>query len=72
MKRGRSGPVVSAPMAAAIILLVTGVGFFLLPQAMIALGNISPWLAAALGVVCVLAFFAVFWLRARHQRDRDE
>lgn len=58
----------SAAIAAAVILLITGLAFFVLPNVMIRLGEISPWLAAAAGAALVLAFFLVFWLRARHQR----
>ncbi|PTM94275.1 hypothetical protein [Mycoplana dimorpha] len=61
----------SAAIAAAVILLVTGLAFFVLPDVMIALGNISPWLAAAVGAALVLAFFLLFWLRARYQRGRE-
>ena len=61
----------SAAIAAAVILLVTGLAFFVLPDVMIALGNISPWLAAAVGAALVLAFFLLFWIRARYQRGRE-
>jgi phosphotransferase system glucose/maltose/N-acetylglucosamine-specific IIC component len=61
----------SAAIAAAVILLVTGLAFFVLPDVMIALGKISPWLAAAVGAGLVLAFFLLFWLRARYQRGRE-
>ncbi|MCV9998367.1 hypothetical protein OE766_08920 [Pararhizobium sp. YC-54] len=60
----------SPVVAAAVILLVVGVGFFLLPKIMLWLGTFSPWLAAAFGAVFVLAFFLIFWLRARYQRRR--
>lgn len=60
----------SPAIAAAIILVVAGLGFFVLPSIMLKLGDISPWLAAAFGVIFVLAFFLVFWLRARYQRKR--
>ncbi|MDR6757933.1 membrane protein implicated in regulation of membrane protease activity [Mycoplana sp. BE70] len=58
----------SAAIAAAVILLITGLAFFVLPNVMIWLGQTSPWLAAAAGAALVLAFFLVFWLRARYQR----
>ncbi|MFD1328076.1 hypothetical protein [Mycoplana ramosa] len=58
----------SAAIAAAVILLITGLAFFVLPNVMVWLGEISPWLAAAAGAALVLAFFLVFWLRARYQR----
>ncbi len=60
----------SPAIAAAIILVVAGLGFFVLPSIMLKLGDISPWLAAAFGVIFVLGFFLLFWLRARYQRKR--
>ncbi|WEX77066.1 hypothetical protein PYH37_005431 [Sinorhizobium numidicum] len=60
----------SAAIAAAIILVVIGIGFFALPSIMLKLGEISPWLAAGFAVLFVLGFFLIFWLRARHQRRR--
>ncbi|MBD8556407.1 hypothetical protein IFT84_18010 [Rhizobium sp. CFBP 8762] len=60
----------SPAWAAAIILLIVGFAFFLLPTIMIDLGQISPWLAAVVGTGFVLAFFLIFWLRARYQRRR--
>lgn len=60
----------SAAIAAALILLAAGIGFTVLPSIMLWLGDFSPWLAAGFGTVFVLAFFAVFWLRARHQRKK--
>lgn len=61
----------SAAIPAAIILVVVGFGFFFLPDIMLRLGTISPWLAAAFGILCVLGFFLIFWLRARFQSRRD-
>ncbi|TCN23182.1 hypothetical protein [Sinorhizobium americanum] len=60
----------SPAVAAAIILMVVGIGFFVLPSIMVRLGDISPWLAAGVGALFVLGFFLIFWLRARHQRRR--
>ncbi|RDL50008.1 hypothetical protein BLJAPNOD_01122 [Ensifer sp. M14] len=60
----------SPAIAAAVILAVVGVGFFILPSIMLRLGDISVWLAGAFGVFFVLCFFLIFWLRARHQRKR--
>ncbi len=60
----------SPAIAAAVILTVVGIGFFVLPSIMLRLGDISVWLAGAFGVVFVLGFFLIFWLRARHQRKR--
>ncbi|MBP1859162.1 putative RDD family membrane protein YckC [Rhizobium herbae] len=60
----------SPAIAAAVILLVVGVGFFILPKIMLWLGDFSPWLAAAFGALFVLGFFLIFWLRAHYQRRR--
>ena len=60
----------SAAFAALIILLGTGVVFYFLPRVMIALGDVSPWLAGAFGALLVLGFFLLFWLRARYQRSK--
>ncbi|WVT72792.1 hypothetical protein QM996_14945 [Sinorhizobium chiapasense] len=60
----------SPAIAAAIILVAAGLGFFVLPSIMLKLGDISPWLAVAFGVIFVLGFFLLFWLRARYQRKR--
>ena len=61
----------SAAIAALLILLGTGVVFYFLPRVMIALGDVSPWLAGVFGTLLVLGFFLLFWLRARYQRNRE-
>jgi hypothetical protein len=61
----------SPVLAALAILLGTGVAFYFLPRIMIALGDISPWLAGIFGTLLVLGFFLLFWLRARYQRNRE-
>jgi Na+/proline symporter len=61
----------STAIAAAIILLTAMALLYLMPDVIIWLGNISPWLGTAFGVLVILAFFLVFWLRARYQRRRD-
>lgn len=58
----------STAIAAILILLGTGVVFYFVPRIMIALGDLSPWLAGAFGAATVLCFFLLFWLRARYQR----
>ncbi|MDP9591664.1 UNVERIFIED_ORG: Ca2+/Na+ antiporter [Shinella zoogloeoides] len=58
----------STAVAAILILLGTGVVFYFVPRIMIALGDLSPWLAGAFGAAMVLCFFLLFWLRARYQR----
>ena len=60
----------SPAVAAAVIMLAVGLLFFVMPKIMLWLGDYSPWLAAAFGALAVLAFFLIFWLRARYQRGR--
>ena len=60
----------SPALAAAVIMLSIGLLFFLMPKIMLWLGNYSPWLAAVFGTFAVLAFFLIFWLRARYQRHK--
>lgn len=57
----------NAAIAAAIILGGFGLVAFYLPDIMIFIGNRSPVAAGAVGVLFVLAFFGVFWLRSRSQ-----
>jgi hypothetical protein len=61
----------SPALAAFLILLGTGVAFYFLPRIMIALGDVSPWLAGIFGTLLVLGFFLLFWLRARYQRNHE-
>jgi membrane protein implicated in regulation of membrane protease activity len=61
----------SSAIAAALIIIGVGVVFFLMPDIMLWLGQFSPWLAALFGTLAVLAFFLLFWLRGRYQRNRD-
>ncbi len=58
----------SSAIAAAIILVVAGTVIYLMPTIILWLGEISPWLATGFGICVILAFFLVFWLRARYQR----
>ena len=60
----------NSAIAAAILLAVFGLGAYFLPSIMIAVGNLSPVAAGALAVIFVVAFFLVFWLRGRSQRNR--
>lgn len=62
----------NAAIAAAVILLVAGLGFFVMPGIMMSLSEVSPWLSYAVAAIFVLAFFGVFWLRGRYQRQRDD
>jgi hypothetical protein len=55
---------------AAIILIGFGTGLFYMPVIMNAIGAWSPVAAGVFAVLFVGAFFAIFWLRARHQRRK--
>jgi hypothetical protein len=59
-------------IAAAIIMGGFGLLFFVMPPLMLWLGAYSPVAAGVFGVACVLAFFLVFWLRARYQRQKQD
>ncbi|GLQ37987.1 hypothetical protein GCM10007908_16070 [Rhizobium albus] len=61
----------NSALAAAAFLAFVGLGFFVMPPLMIQLSEISTWLAYGVAVVFVLAFFAIFWLRARQQRRNE-
>ena len=61
----------SQAIAAAIILVGFGLLFFLMPNIKLWLGGFSPVVAGIFGTLCVLAFFLVFWLRARQQSKND-
>ena len=60
----------SQAIAAAIILAAAGLVLYFMPTIVLGLGRYSPYLAAGVGACLILAFFVVFWLRARHQRRR--
>jgi len=54
-------------IAAAIILVGFGVLAYYLPTIMIALGERSRIAAVIFGILFVLSFFGIFWLRSRRQ-----
>jgi uncharacterized membrane protein len=62
----------NAAIAALWILLLFGIAAYYLPTVMLASGKISTVLAGVVGVVFVLAFFMVFWLRGRNQRKKGD
>ena len=62
----------SSVIAAAIILVGAFGLFYFMPQIMLVLGRISPWLAIVIGGLCVLAFFAVFWLRGLYRQKHGD
>ena len=61
----------STAIAAAVILVAATALLYLMPNVIVWLGNVSPWLGTGFGVLVILAFFLVFWLRARHQRRKN-
>ena len=62
----------NSAIAAAILILVFGLGAFYMPTIMLAVGDVSTVAAGAIAVLFVAAFFLVFWLRARSQRRREK
>jgi hypothetical protein len=58
----------SPAIAAAIIFFGFTLLFLVMPSIVLWLAQFSTWLAAGFGVLAVLSFFLIFWLRARHQR----
>lgn len=57
-----------AAIAALLILVVFSVGAFYLPAVMLALGEVSTVIAAAVAIAFVGAFFLLFWIRGRARR----
>lgn len=62
----------SAAIAAAIILIVAGLVLYFMPTMMLALGDISPFLAVAFGAAAVGAFFLVFWVRGKYRERKTD
>ncbi|MCA0279329.1 MAG: hypothetical protein LCH86_25320 [Proteobacteria bacterium] len=59
----------NAAVAAAWIMIVFGLAAFFMPKIMLAVGSYSTIAAGAIAVLFVIAFFGVFWLRGRNQRN---
>jgi len=55
-------------IAAAIIMVVTVAGWFAMPKIMLLVSGGGPFVGVAVAILFMLSFFAVLWLRARHQR----
>ena len=66
------GSAKSSAIAAAIILIAAVLLFLAMPPLVLAAGEVSPFLGFVVAVLFVLGFFAIFYLRARHQRRRDD
>jgi hypothetical protein len=62
----------NAAIAAIWIMLLFGIAAYNLPKLMLAAGSISGVLAGIVAAVFLLGFFAVFWLRSRHQRKNQD
>lgn len=60
----------SQAIAAAVILVSIGLVIFFLPTIVMWIAQFSPVLAVVIGSLLLLGFFAIFWLRARYQRNR--
>jgi hypothetical protein len=61
-----------APLVAAAVIMAAVVGgFLLMPRIMIAVSGGGPFIGILVAILFILAFFAVLWLRARHQRRFD-
>lgn len=57
-----------AIIAAAIIVIVTVAGWLVMPKIMLLVSGGGPFVGVAVAILFMLSFFAVLWLRARHQR----
>jgi hypothetical protein len=58
----------NAAIAALVIMLVFGFGWYFMPAIMLAIGSYSTVVAGLFAAAFVAAFFLIFWLRARQQR----
>lgn len=56
-----------APVAAAVILVVVVCGWLAMPRLMLAVSGGGKFVGLLVAIAFMLAFFAVFWLRARRQ-----
>jgi hypothetical protein len=63
-RKARRGPLI----AAAVIIVVVMAGWFAMPRIMLLISGGGPFAGMAVAIAFMLAFFAVLWLRARHQR----
>lgn len=55
-------------VAAAAILVAMVAGWLAMPRIMLLISGGGPLAGVAVAILFMLAFFAVLWLRARHQR----
>ncbi len=59
-------------IAAAIIMAVLMGSYFFMPPLLLALAQVNEYLAYGVGALFIVSFFAIFWLRARYQKRRDQ
>jgi len=55
-------------VAAGVILAAMVAGWLMMPRIMLAVSGGGPAAGLVVALLFALAFFAVLWLRARHQR----
>ena len=55
-------------VAAALIMAAVAGSFLMMPRIMLAVSGGGPFVGLLVAMLFILAFFAVLWLRARHQR----
>ena len=67
VSEGRYG----ALIASAAIIIAMVAGWLLMPRIMLAVSGGGPAAGVLVAVLFILGFFAVLWLRARHQRRLD-
>ena len=61
----------SAPVAAAVILAAFAAGWLVMPRIMLMVSGGGRIAGVLVAIAFMLAFFAIFWLRARRQRYSD-
>ena len=66
-----SGNRMAPAVAAALFLVAVVCGWLLMPRLMRLVSGGGPLVGALVAILFMLAFFAVLWLRARHQRRFD-
>ncbi len=58
----------NALLAAALIMAAVFIVMYFMPKLLLWIAGYNEYVAYATGALFILAFFAVFWLRARVQR----
>jgi hypothetical protein len=55
-------------IAAALILVIAGGALYFMPKIVLGIGAYSPVLGFAAGILIILAFFVIFWLRSKFKK----